>query len=194
MQRRLFLSMALTAALVATLAGPAIAAGDYVSTTNAPSKAFASGAKVATLYGNEAGNDQANGWYGKGDIRQILVHRQVSNYFDLTEATEATLTVKCEIWMYNGSGQKRTKSFNFLIRDRTFAHKIKWGGKPECLKILSVFVRAFPGDLNGNHIVNSKVPYSRDFEDVAMAADALEYYRPWRPDHAPMRITIRHHK
>jgi len=174
MKLRLFLSTVMTTALVAALVAPAIAA-DKITTTNAPAYYSASGAKVASIY---------QGWYGKTGIKHVIVQRQVSDYFEATEATEATVTVKCEVLKVNGVDTK-VVFYNNKVTPGDTARWIDWGPNRPCEKILAVFVRATPGDLDGDSYIGTSYP--GDPEDVALAVERLS-----SGEYRPMRISIRH--
>lgn len=174
MKLKLFLSMALTTALVAALAAPALA---YQSQTEAPSKYIPSGAKVAVLW---------SGFYGTSNLDKILVHVNVSDFFTVSGASEATLTTKCEFTKLNGS--KGVRAYTNKVKPDDKVRTITWGPNRACDKIVSVFLRAFPGDLDGDGSENDSWA-TRDEDDVALAVDRLTN-TPWWPDNRPLRITI----
>lgn len=178
MKIKLLLSTILTTALVTALAAPALAVTG--SPTNAPSKYFASGAKVAALY---------QGFYGVSGVQKVLVHRDpaITDFWAQTGASEATLTVKCEVLKRNGVDTK-IQSYNNKIQPGTGTKTMIWGDGRPCLKVVSVFLRAFPGDLDNDGSLNESWA-TKDFDDVALAVDALNNTPRW-PNNRPMRITI----
>ncbi len=139
-----------------------------ITRSNVPKRNFRAGAKITSLY---------LGFFGISELTEVVVNRQLSDYFEATGATEATLSVTCLV--RRTKGRLAVRTYHDQVTPGITPQTIIWGSDRPCMRVVTVLLRAFPGDLDGDgRVTTSLRTLDRGDMNRALANLRRAHYRP----------------